>query len=57
MSSTFEMTDIDGPDRLSRMIVVISPCAVLDVLRHWIVCDAADEFAHEPQPLRPLCSA
>ena len=36
---------------------VVSPCAVLDVLRHWIACDVAKEFAHESQPLRPLYSA
>ena len=49
------MTEIDGPDRLSRMIRVVAPCAVLDVLRHGIVCDVADELAHESQPLRSLC--
>ena len=47
MLPTFDMTDSDGHDRLFTDDRVITPCAVLDVLRHWIVCDVADEFADE----------
>ena len=53
MLSTFEMTDIDGPDRLSRMIVSLHPVLFLDVLRHRIVCDVAHKLAHESQPCAP----
>ena len=44
MLSTFEMTDIGGPDRLPRMIVSLDPRAAPDVLRHWITCDVAESL-------------
>ena len=54
--STLEMTDIDGPETLSRMIVSLH--FVLSWMFFVIGSSAVlPTNAHVSQPLRPLCSA